>query len=101
MILYRTRSFDDWLKRLRDPTARARIQVRLDRLGLGLAGDAKPVGQGVSELRIRYGPGYRVYFTRSAADEFLILMGGTKNSQQSDIQKAIAMARDFVGGLDE
>jgi putative addiction module killer protein len=87
--------FAKWLGGLRDRQARARIQVRLDRLALGLAGDVKPVGSGVSELRIDHGPGYRVYFKRKGDDVVILLAGGDKRTQERDIQRALALARDL------
>lgn len=80
--------FRTWLRKLKDGTARARIRVRLNRVRLGNFGDCKSVGQGVSELRIDYGPGYRVYFGKSRAVVVLLLCGGTKQSQAKDIRKA-------------
>lgn len=93
--LRQTAVFAKWLGRLRDRQARARIQVRLDRLALGLAGDAKSVGGGVSELRIDYGPGYRVYFKRHGDDIVMLLAGGDKRTQDRDIRRALVLARDF------
>ncbi len=90
-----TEIFATWLGGLRDRQARARIQVRIDRLQLGLAGDAKPVGEGVSELRVDYGPGYRVYFTQRKRDLVLLLAGGDKRSQDRDIKRAIQLARNL------
>lgn len=90
-----TKVFADWLGRLKDRSARSRIQVRLDRLALGLAGDVKPVGGGVSELRVDYGPGYRVYFTRHGRELVMLLVGGDKRTQARDIERAVAMARDL------
>lgn len=87
--------FAAWLERLKDRNARARIQVRLDRLALGLAGDVKPVGSGVSELRVNYGPGYRVYFKQQGRELVLLLIGGDKRTQSRDIERAMAMARDL------
>ena len=87
--------FAAWLERLKDRDARARIQVRLDRLALGLAGDVKPVGSGVSELRVDYGPGYRVYFKQQGRELVMLLIGGDKRTQSRDIERAIAMARDL------
>ena len=72
--------------------AYARIETRLFRLGLGLPGDVKPVGKGVSELRIDYGPGYRVYFTKQGNTLIIILAGGDKSTQEKDIQTAIKLA---------
>lgn len=90
-----TESFALWLSGLRDQQARARIQVRVDRLALGNPGDVKPVGSGVSELRIDYGPGYRVYFTQLGEAVIVLLAGGDKRSQHQDIQHAIRLARDL------
>jgi putative addiction module killer protein len=87
--------FAAWLERLKDRQARARIQVRLDRLALGLAGDVKPVGGGVSELRVDYGPGYRVYFKQQGLELVLLLVGGDKRTQTKDIQRALVLARDL------
>jgi putative addiction module killer protein len=72
----------------------ARIQIRIRRLSLGNFGDVKPVDEGVSELRIDYGPGYRVYFMRTGSLLILLLVGGTKSSQQSDIAKAKKLAKE-------
>ncbi|MPZ32730.1 MAG: type II toxin-antitoxin system RelE/ParE family toxin [Rhodospirillales bacterium] len=91
----RYRFFAKWLGGLRDRQARARIQVRLDRLALGLAGDVKPVGSSVSELRIDYGPGYRVYFKRKGDDVVILLAGGDKRTQDRDIRRALTLARDL------
>jgi putative addiction module killer protein len=85
-------TFDGWLGRLADARARARIQVRIDRLQLGNFGDAKAVGDGISELRVDYGPGYRVYFTRRGAQVVLLLCGGDKSTQSRDIAAAKAIA---------
>jgi putative addiction module killer protein len=76
---------------LPDSNARARVAARIDRLGLGNPGDVKPVGGGVSEMRIDYGPGYRVYYARSGRVMYLLLCGGTKATQDEDIKRAIAM----------
>jgi len=78
-----------------DRQARARIQVRIDRLLLGLVGDAKSVGEGVSELRIDFGPGYRVYFTKRGRELVILLAGGDKRTQDRDIKKAIQLAHDL------
>lgn len=86
--LIATREFDDWLTGLRDSTARARITARLVSLELGNLGDAKTVGERVSELRIHTGPGYRIYFSRQGETVYLLLCGGDKSSQQRDIKHA-------------
>jgi len=88
----KTPQFQKWLENLKDPKAYARIEIRLFRLALGLAGDVKPVGRGVSELRIDYGPGYRIYFTRQGLSLILLLVGGDKSTQAKDIQSAIKLA---------
>ena len=87
-----TKVFDNWLRKLRDMQARARILVRIKRLSLGNPGDVKPVGEGVSEMRVDYGPGYRVYYVRHKAEFILLLVGGDKSSQEQDIAKAIELA---------
>lgn len=90
-----TEVFSKWLRGLRDRQARARIQTRIDRLQLGLAGDVKPVGEGVSELRIDYGPGYRIYFAQRGRALVILLAGGDKRTQDTDIKKALKLARDL------
>jgi putative addiction module killer protein len=82
----------DWLSRLRDQRAKAKIVARIDRLALGNPGDVKPVGQGVSELRIDHGPGYRVYFVRRGRLLIVLLCGGEKSSQSKDIKQALSLA---------
>ena len=91
----KTRQFLDWLRALKDLRAIARIQIRIDRLSLGNAGDVGPVGDGVSELRIDYGPGYRVYFAQRRKTFVLLLCGGDKKTQQRDIAMAKALAREW------
>jgi putative addiction module killer protein len=95
MILLRSEQFDRWLRKLRDDQAAARIKARLLRLSLGNAGDAKPVGEGVSEMRIDYGPGYRVYFKRRGEELILLLAGGDKQTQDTDIKLAKAIAAEW------
>jgi putative addiction module killer protein len=90
--------FANWLRKLRDEQARARIQIRIRRLSLENFGDVKPVGEGVSELRIDYGPGYRVYFQQIGNILVLLLIGGTKKSQESDIAKAKKLAKEVQNG---
>jgi putative addiction module killer protein len=89
----KTDAFQGWYDGLRDTRAQARIDVRLRRVTLGLTGDAKPVGDGVSELRIDYGPGYRVYFVQRGRDVIVLLGGGDKRSQAADIKAAKALAK--------
>lgn len=89
----KTEAFASWLDDLDDVRARARVLVRLERLAEGNPGDVKPVGEGVSELRIDYGPGYRVYFTRVGQKIVVLLGGGTKKTQDADIRSAITLAK--------
>ncbi|MCM2294762.1 type II toxin-antitoxin system RelE/ParE family toxin [Allorhizobium sp. BGMRC 0089] len=89
----KTQSFTDWLKSLKDVRAKARIQVRIDRLSLGLLGDAK-FFDGIGELRIDYGPGYRVYFVQRGKEIIILLSGGDKSTQAKDIKKAKEMAKE-------
>ena len=91
----RTKVFDRWLRKLRDRRAKTRIQIRIDRLELGLVGDARPIGEGISELRIDYGPGYRVYFVRRGEAVVVLLCGGDKGSQDRDIAAAFRLARSL------
>ncbi|MDJ0578589.1 type II toxin-antitoxin system RelE/ParE family toxin [Crocosphaera sp.] len=90
-----TEIFANWFKRLRDRRAKARIQARIDRLEMGNFGDVSPVGEGVSELRINYGPGYRVYFVQRGLVVVVLLCGGDKSSQNSDITKAKKLAQQL------
>ena len=90
-----TEVFSKWLRGLRDRQARARIQTRIDRLQLGLAGDVKPIGEGVSELRIDYGPGYRIYFVQRGGELIVLLAAGDKRTQDRDIKTALKLARDL------
>jgi putative addiction module killer protein len=94
-----TDEFSVWFSRLRDADARARITARIRRLSLGNPGDVKPVGRGVSELRVDYGPGYRVYFARRGATIVILLCGGDKRSQGRDIARAIEIARDIASDM--
>lgn len=93
MELLKTDVFDRWLTKLRDARAAARVQARLDRLATGNPGDAKAVGEGVVEMRIDYGPGYRVYYTRRGVLVILLLCGGDKSTQAKDIARAKQMAQ--------
>ena len=88
-----TELFMAWLRRLRDRQAKARILVRIDRLSLGNPGDVRPIGEGVSEMRIYYGPGYRVYFVSHGAEMIVLLAGGDKTTQAKDIVAALGLAR--------
>ena len=87
--------FREWLTDLKDRRAAARIAVRLARLELGLFGDVKPVGEGLSELRVNYGPGYRVYLIQRGEVLIVVLCGGEKSGQVRDIKRAKAMAREL------
>jgi putative addiction module killer protein len=90
--------FSNWLRKLRNEQARARIQIRIRRLSLGNFGDVKPVGEGVSELRINYGSGYRVYLCQIGNLLVLLLVGGTKKTQDEDIAKAKQLAKEAQNG---
>ena len=90
-----TEMYAEWFETLRDRQARTRIDLRIRRLSLGNPGDVKPIGQGVSELRIDYGPGYRVYFVQRGQTLIILLAGGDKRTQDRDIKAAIELARDF------
>jgi putative addiction module killer protein len=87
----KTAEFDKWLDGLRDTKARAKVLVRMQRLAGGNAGDVAPVGDGISEMRIHYGPGYRAYY-KQKADTATFLFGGVKDSQEADIAKAKTIA---------
>lgn len=91
----KTDVFVEWLDSLRDMRARARVLVRIERLAAGNPGDVKPVSEGVSELRIDYGPGYRVYFKKRGRGLVILLAGGDKNTQTRDIKKALLLARNL------
>lgn len=88
-----TLEFSAWLESLRDAQARTRVQARILRLRYGNPGDVKPVGEGVSEMRIDYGPGYRVYFVKRDALLVILLAGGAKPTQDKDIKTALKLAR--------
>jgi putative addiction module killer protein len=95
MEIRKTELFAKWLDNLRDIKAKARVLVRIERLAMGNAGDIKPVGEGISEMRIDYGPGYRVYFMKRGSELIILLAGGDKGSQTSDIKVATRLARDL------
>lgn len=88
----KTPTFSDWMAGLRDRRARGKIAARIDRLALGNPGDVGPVGEGVGELRIHYGPGYRVYFVKPGRTLIVLLCGGDKSTQTKDIKAARALA---------
>lgn len=91
----RTEAFDEWLSALKDKLGRARIVHRIRSAQHGNFGDCAPVGDGVFEMRVHVGPGYRVYYVRRGAVVYLLLLGGDKSSQKRDIQRAIDMAREL------
>jgi len=95
MEVRQTDEYAEWFKDLRDRQARARINARIRRLSLGNPGDVKPVGEGVSELRIHCGPGYRVYFVRRGETLVILLAGGHKRTQNRDIRTALELAREL------
>ncbi|HOP47275.1 MAG TPA: type II toxin-antitoxin system RelE/ParE family toxin [Desulfobacteraceae bacterium] len=91
----KTDIFSKWIDGLQDIRARSRILVRIERLAVGNPGDIKPVGEGVSEMRIDYGPGYRVYFKKMGQKVIVLLAGGDKKSQSKDIKTALLLSRDL------
>jgi putative addiction module killer protein len=91
----KTELFAQWLDGLRDLQARARVQARIERLVAGNRGDVAPVGEGVSELRIHHGPGYRVYFKQRNRELMILLAGGDKRTQARDIKTALRLARNL------
>jgi len=91
----KTDTYARWLDSLHDTHARARVLARVERLAAGNPGDVKPVGEGVSELRIDYGPGYRVYFTMRGRTVIILLAGGDKRTQATDIKTALRLARNL------
>ncbi len=93
----KTTQFASWLDSLRDIRARARIQARIERLEMGNPGDVRPIGEGVSEMRIDHGPGYRVYFVTRRRSVMILLAGGTKGTQSRDVRMALNLAR----GIDQ
>lgn len=99
VLVYRTREgrlpFDEWLRDLGDANAVARVLARLGRVRRGSLGDCKPVGEGVSELRVDYGPGYRVYFSQKGQTLVILLCGGNKRTQDRDIRLAQQYWNDY------
>ena len=94
-VIYTTNAFDQWFADLKDTKGRFRIQARIDRAELGNFGDCEPVGEGVSEMRIHFGPGYRVYLAQRGLEIVVLLAGGVKGSQSKDIKTALKLARDL------
>lgn len=97
----RTPQFDKWLRTLRDRLARSRIVDRLDRLAFGHVGDAKSVGDGVFELRLAFGPGYRIYYMWKGDRLILLLLGGDKGSQARDVAQAKILAKEADDGFED
>jgi len=95
MEIRKTDLFVQWLDDLRDIQGRARVQARIERLAAGNPGDVEPVGEGVSELRINYGPGYRVYLKKRGRELIILLAGGDKSTQVKDIKAALRLARNL------
>lgn len=93
--LIATPEFERWLEKLRDVKGKARILSRLDSAAIGNFGDCQSVGEGVTEMRIHFGPGYRVYFTRRGTFVYVLLIGGDKSTQKRDIKRALKMAREL------
>jgi len=93
IVVKQTEQYSKWFSSLRDRVARAKIDIRIRRLSMGNLGDAKPVGGGVSELRINFGPGYRVYFAHRGNKIVLLLAGGDKSSQSRDIETALKLVK--------
>jgi putative addiction module killer protein len=91
----KTQAFDKWFDGLKDTKGRFRVQARIDRAELGNFGDCEPVGEGVSEMRIHFGPGYRVYFAQRGGVIVLLLVGGDKSTQAKDIKAAIKLNREI------
>ncbi len=94
-VIRKTDTYAQWLDGLRDIRARARVLARVERLAAGNPGDVRAVGEGVSELRIDYGPGYRVYFTMRGPSVIILLAGGDKSTQATDIKRALRLARNL------
>jgi putative addiction module killer protein len=95
--IFKSATFDEWFANLQDRQAKARIAARIDRLAVGNPGDVKPVGSGVSEMRVDYGPGYRVYFAQRGSKVVVVLCAGDKRTQDSDIKRAIEIAASWKG----
>lgn len=93
-IIHTTEMFDSWFANLPDRAGRMRIQARIDRAEMGNFGECSPVGEGVSEMRIHFGPGYRVYFALYGIEVVILLAGGDKSSQSRDIKNALKLARE-------
>ena len=99
MLVFKSNEFIDWLKKLRDRKAQLRIAVALDRMTQGKTGDVRPVGSGVSEMRLHFGPGYRLYFFSHNNCTYYLLAGGDKSSQADDIRRAIELKNQALEKL--
>ena len=99
MLIQTTEVFGKWLGGLRDKRAKAKIAARLENVQQGNLGDCQPIGKGVSEMRIHYGPGYRIYFIRSGIETTVLLGGGTKKTQNKDIEQALETAEEVRAWL--
>ena len=93
--ILQTEYYVKWFEKLKDRKARAKITIRIRRVSLGNLGDVKPVGEGISELRVDYGPGYRIYFTQKGNQLIILLVGGNKTTQANDIKKAKKIALEI------
>ena len=93
--IFKSATFDEWFTKLHDRQAKSRIAARIDRLAVGNPGDVRPVGSGVSEMRINYGPGYRVYFVQRGSIVVVVLCAGDKRTQDTDIKRAIEIAASW------
>lgn len=93
--IYTTEVFDKWFSKLKDQQAKKRIQVRIDRVEDGNFGDSEPIGEGVSELRLFFGPGYRVYYCQQGQRVVILLAGGDKSTQSKDITIALQLAKEL------
>ena len=94
-VIHTTEVFDAWFACLTDRTGKLRIQARIDRAEMGNFGDCEPVGEGVSEMRIHFGPGYRLYFAQRGIELVILLAGGDKSTQSKDIKTALKLAREL------
>jgi putative addiction module killer protein len=100
-FIQRTDEFDAWLAKLKDLRAKAKIIARIRSAEFGNLGDVEPIGERLSEFRVHYGPGYRIYFKQKGKILLLALCGGTKNSQKKDIERAKSLAKKYEDILDE
>ncbi|MDR2964774.1 MAG: type II toxin-antitoxin system RelE/ParE family toxin [Treponema sp.] len=92
----RAEPYTKWFRKLKDSRAKAKIYARIERLAEGNPGDVEPIGEGCSEMRIHYGPGYRVYYKDTGREIIILLCGGDKSTQQQDIEKAKYIAKNYI-----